>query len=109
MLEQRHCSGVHISGLVGACCTLVRYHSRFFVQLDIKPTHVMKTENKNDAYHSGILTEDTKKNLGEHKVITPEQQFLGLIPGNCDMNYFSWHTNGFPDFFALVRHLMSLP
>ena len=30
-------------------------------------------------YHNGRWTENNKKKLGEYKVITPKQQFLGII------------------------------
>ena len=30
-------------------------------------------------YHSGRWTENYKKKFGEHKVITPKKQYLGII------------------------------
>jgi hypothetical protein len=38
--------------------------------------------------HSGRWTENDKKNLGEHKVITPKQQFLGIIL--CFFMHLKW-------------------
>ena len=39
----------------------------------------MNIDPKCHGYHSGRWTENNKKILGEHKVITPKQQFPGII------------------------------